>query len=161
MGPVRLVAIDGPSGAGKSTFAARLVEQLRDVRVALVSTDDFATWDDPVAWWPRLEAGVLRPLAAGKPGCYRRLDWSSGRPEPGAEVTVPVPDVLVLEGVSSGRRSVRTRLSRLYWLDGGDEATRLARALARDGAGARAELERWQAFERGWFAIDETAAAAF
>ena len=71
-----------------------------------------------------------------------------------------MPDVLVLEGVSSGRTSVRPLLSHLCWLSGGSAAERLARAVERDGAAARAELARWQRFERGWFAVDGTPEAA-
>ncbi|MFC4083053.1 uridine kinase family protein [Amycolatopsis samaneae] len=157
-----MVAVDGPSGAGKSTFARALAGDFRarDVPVVLLSTDEFATWTDPVAWWPRLEEGVLRPLAAGYPGSYRRMEWPPEGPRLGATVTVPVPGVLVLEGVSSGRTSVRPLLSHLWWVDGGDEASRLARSVARDGLDHRADLRRWQLFERGWFAVDGTRAAA-
>jgi hypothetical protein len=162
LGGVRLLAIDGPSGAGKSTLAAEVVAGLRSrgCRTALVSTDAFATWDDPVAWWPRLAEGVLVPLAAGTDGTYRRMDWSTGIPRPGELVRVPVPDVLVLEGVSSGRTSARPLLSHLCWISGGTDAERLARSVARDGAAERAELGRWQRFERGWFAVDGTPEAA-
>ncbi|WP_431873861.1 uridine kinase family protein [Amycolatopsis sacchari] len=152
LGRVRLVAVDGPSGAGKSTFAARLCAELPDS--ALVSTDSFATWDDPVAWWPRLVSGVLEPLAHGEPGSYVKLDWTSGRPEPGERVVVPPPGVLVVEGVSAARKSVRPLLSALCWLGGPDPRTRLERAVQRDGEASREHLVRWQAFERGWFAID-------
>ncbi len=159
---MRVLAIDGPSGAGKSTLAAQVVADLtaRGCRTALVSTDAFATWDDPVAWWPRLVDGVLRPLADGRPGTYRRMDWTTGVPRPGELVRVAVPDVLVLEGVSSGRTSARFLLSHLCWLSGGSAAARLARTVERDGAAARAELARWQRFERGWFAVDGTPEAA-
>jgi hypothetical protein len=162
LGRVRVLAIDGPSGAGKSTLAARVVAELtaRGCRTALVSTDAFATWDDPVSWWPRLVDGVLRPLAGGVAGAYRRVDWSTGAPRPGELVRVAVPDVLVLEGVSSGRTSVRPLLSHLCWLSGGSEAARLAKTVARDGEAAQSELARWQRFERGWFAVDGTAEAA-
>ncbi len=127
---------------------------------ALVSTDAFATWDDPVAWWPRLEEGVLQPLALGRPGEYRRMDWTSGAPRPGVLVPVEVPEVLVLEGVSAGRRAMRSRLSHLCWVAGGSAAERLERAVARDGESSRAQLRRWQLFERGWFAVDGTRGAA-
>ncbi|WP_253857069.1 uridine kinase family protein [Prauserella alba] len=163
LGVVRLVVIDGPSGAGKSHLAARVVDVLRGrgADPALVSTDDFATWDDPVSWWPRLSAGVLEPLAAGRPGRYRRTEWTeAGEPVAGGYVAVPVPGVLVLEGVSSGRRSVRGWVSVLCWLDHADRATRLARAVARDGEWSRPQLERWQRFEAGWFAVDEPRHAA-
>jgi hypothetical protein len=71
-------------------------------------------------------------------------------------VTVDVPEVLVLEGVSSGRASVRPSLSYLCWLDGPEAATRLERAVARDGEASRHLLGLWQAFERGWFEVDRT-----
>jgi hypothetical protein len=159
---VRVLAIDGPSGAGKSTLAASVVDGLtaRGCRTALVSTDAFATWDDPVAWWPQLLDGVLRPLADGLPGAYRRVDWTSGEPRPGELVTVEVPGVLVLEGVSSGRRSMRPRLSHLCWIEGGTAAERLERAVARDCEASLAELRRWQLFEQGWFAVDGTPESA-
>ncbi|MDT7728605.1 MAG: hypothetical protein QOI21_5181 [Actinomycetota bacterium] len=158
LGSVRLLAIDGPSGSGKSTLAAAVIAELRtqDVSVALVRTDEFATWEHPVSWWPRLVEGVLEPLRAGRPGQYRRMDWTTGSPQLGALVTVDVPAVLVLEGVSSGRSSVRPLLSYLCWVEGPDQALRLERAVARDGESSRGALQAWQAFERGWFAVDRT-----
>ncbi len=155
LGTVRLVAVDGPSGSGKSTFAARLATRL-DGHVTVVSTDDFATWDDPVSWWPRLVAGVLDPLAEGRPGRYVRTAWTDGRPHPGPTITVDVPDVLIIEGVSAGRRSIGPRLSALVWCEVPDSAERLARAVARDGEESRKPLLAWQAFELGWFAVDDT-----
>lgn len=157
LGGVRLVAIDGPSGSGKSTLADRLAEQFG---ATVVSTDDFATWDDPVAWWPRLESGVLVPLAAGRPGRYRRTEWTDGRPHAGATVTVEVPEVLVLEGVSAGRRSIRPRLSALIWCELGNTDDRRVRVVARDGEASREPLVAWQEFESGWFAVDGTRDAA-
>jgi len=153
LGRVRLVAVDGPSGSGKSTYAAGLAARLG---ARLISTDDFATWDDPVSWWPRLVTGVLEPLAGGRPGRYVRTEWTEGRPHPGATVTVEVPDVLVLEGVSAGRRSVSPLLSALVWCADPDPVRRLARAVARDGEPARKSLVDWQLFEVGWFAVDQT-----
>jgi hypothetical protein len=128
----------------------------RDVSVALVRTDEFATWEDPVSWWPRLVDGVLDPVREGRPGRYRRMDWTSGFPRLGEFVTVEMPDVLVLEGVSSGRASIRPSLSYLCWVDSPDPAVRLERAVARDGEVSRLPLSGWQAFERGWFAVDKT-----
>lgn len=162
LGAVRLLAIDGPSGSGKSTLAERIVTDLRAAGrpTELVSTDRFATWDDPVSWWPRLRDGVLVPLANGEPGRYRSTEWTDGIPGPGAMVDVPVPDVLVCEGVSAGRRAVRPLLSGLVWVEVADPAVRLDRAVARDGEPSRAHLAGWQAFETGWFAVDGTRNAA-
>ncbi|MGH3876423.1 MAG: uridine kinase family protein [Actinophytocola sp.] len=157
LGAVTLVAVDGPSGSGKSTLADELAA---DLDAVIIRTDDFATWDDPVAWWPRLRDGVLEPLAAGRPGTYTRTEWIDGVPRPGAVITVNPPKVLLLEGVSAGRRSVRRLLSALVWRELPDHAERLERAVARDGEGSRTPLTAWQRFEDGWFAIDGTKAAA-
>ena len=143
---MRIIAIDGPSGAGKSTYAASL-------GLPVVPTDHFATWDDPVAWWPRLVDGVIRPLQRGEQGRYRRMDWSSGVPVLGTEVVVEPTEALVVEGVSAGRRAATPWLSRLIWVEAEDA---LGRAVARDGEASRAELVRWKEFERGWFQVDGT-----
>ena len=71
----------------------------------------------------------------------------------GAEVVVPPTEVLVVEGVSSGRRAAMPWLSQLIWVEAEDG---LARAVARDGEASRAELLRWKEFERGWFQVDGT-----
>ncbi|MBB5958940.1 uridine kinase [Saccharothrix tamanrassetensis] len=154
---MRLVAVDGPSGSGKSTYAADLAARLG---AAVVPTDHFATWTDPVSWWPRLVSEVLVPLWEGRPGRYRRVDWSEGWPRLGPPVTVEVPEVLIIEGVSSARRSIAERLDEAVWVELPDERARLERAVARDGESSRAHLVRWQAFERGWFAVDGTRARA-
>ena len=154
---MKLVAVDGPSGSGKSTVARALAMEMDAV---VVPTDHFATWDDPVSWWPRLLDGVIDPLFRGEPGRYQRMDWSEGWPRLGEWVTVEPTGVLIVEGVSSARRSISPRLDLALWVDGPDEAERLERAVARDGEKSRARLRRWQEFERGWFAVDDTRARA-
>ena len=77
-GGVRLVAVDGYGGAGKSTFAARLAAALGGA--AVVHTDDFATGEPGVEWWPRLEREVIVPLSAGEP---RAIAAGTGRPAAG------------------------------------------------------------------------------
>jgi Cytidylate kinase len=153
LGRTTLIAVDGPSGAGKTWYATRLA---RELNATLISTDDFATWDDPVSWWPRLVAGVLDPIEAGRPGRYRKTEWTGGHPHPGAYRRIEVPDILVIEGVSAGRRSITHKLSQLIWCELPDEARRLARAVARDGEQVREKLVKWQKFERGWYAVDQT-----
>src|SRR5699024_10300054 len=162
LGAVRLVALDGPSGSGKSVLADELVARLGELgeSVTLVRTDDFATWDEPVQWWPRLVDGVLDPLARGRPGGYRRVEWVDGTPVPGAQVHVPVPGVLVLEGVSSARRSMAGTASLAVWVEQPDRELRLRRAVARDGELIRPHVPGWQRFEDDWFAADGTRSRA-
>jgi ABC-type dipeptide/oligopeptide/nickel transport system ATPase component len=158
----RLIAIDGPSGSGKSVLADELAASLRaqGTVTAIVRTDDFATWDDPVSWWPRLVDGVLIPLENNRPGRYQRTEWVNGIPRPGAMITVDVPEVLILEGVSAGRRSIRPKLTTLIWCEIPDPDERLERAVARDGEASREHLRAWQRFEDGWFAVDDPRSAA-
>jgi hypothetical protein len=153
LGRTTLIAVDGPSGSGKTTYAAELA---RDLGATVVSTDDFATWDDPVAWWPRLVEGVLAPIEQGRPGRYQKTEWAGGHPHPGSYRRLEVPEVLVIEGVSAGRRSIMSRLSQLVWCELSDSRVRFEKVLARDGEEVRKPLLTWQNFERGWYAVDQT-----
>lgn len=150
LGATRLVAIDGPGGAGKSTYAARLAEAC-DAQV--VHTDDFASWDNPIHWWPRLEEQVLRPIAANQAARYQRYDWN--RRTFAEWHTVAPGGVLILEGVSSARAAVRDRLSFSVWIET-PRQIRLLRGLARDGNDAEKLWERWMSDEDAHFATDRT-----
>src|SRR6266540_4028528 len=92
-GSVRLVAIDGPGGAGKSVFAQRLARHLGGAPV--IHTDDFASWDNPVGWWSRLEDEVLGPIERGAwPLRFRAYDWEARRPGEWREI--PASDLILL-----------------------------------------------------------------
>jgi uridine kinase len=148
--PVKLVAIDGHGGSGKSTVAELLATELG---AEIVHTDDFASWEEPVEWWPRLVEHVLEPIAADAPSLsYRRSQWwPDHRPEP--VVDQPVTAVMVLEGVTALRSEFRPFLTLGIWVETPLE-TCLARGLARDrNRGAAAEVE---ALWREWLAAEET-----
>jgi len=95
---------------------------------------------------------VLEPLAVGRPGGYLPTSWG----EPVHPVAVEVPEVLVLEGVSAARRRAEPHVSLAVWVELASAATRLERAVVRDGEGERVHLQDWQRFEQGWFAVDGT-----
>ncbi|TDB76325.1 uridine kinase [Micromonospora sp. KC723] len=163
LGRTRLVAVDGPSGAGKSHFTACLADALAASaggrRPPVVHTDDLLDgWDDQFTFWSRLEAGVLAPLRAGRPGAYQRYSWARRAFLPGA-VPVPVAPVLLLEGVSAARAAIRAELSLAVFVTAPADL-RLTRAVARDGPGILPELRRWHAGERAHFAADATAGHA-
>ncbi|WP_433301740.1 uridine kinase family protein [Actinoplanes sp. CA-030573] len=159
LGTTRLIAVDGPSGAGKTTFALRLAKQLD---APVVHTDDLLDgWDDQFTFWERLERQVLAPLRRGEAGRYQRYDWHRGR-FAGPMVTVEPADAVLLEGVSTARRSIRPELTLAVFVDAPPEL-RWERALARDGDDSvafRAYLGRWRAAEDRHFAEDQTAAGA-
>jgi uridine kinase len=138
----RVIAVDGPGGSGKSTFAEQLAVTLGGCQI--VHTDDFASWDNPVDWWPELIAKVLDPLARGKPGLFRRSQWTPGTTLDLVEV-VPA-EFLILEGVTASREAFRRYLTYTVWIEAGADL-RLRRGLNRDGEHARAQWEKWIAEE--------------
>ena len=157
LGRARYVAVDGPAGAGKTTFAGRLAVALRAAGASVeeLHTDDLLDgWTDTVSFWPRLDA-VLTDLRAGRTGRYQRYDWSAGRFGDTWQ-PVPVPDVLLVEGVSSARAATLAYLGLSVFVVA-DPAVRLARGLARDGEALRGEWERWMVAEREHFTADGTA----
>jgi uridine kinase len=159
LGPVRLVAVDGPAGSGKTTFAGRLGNAFRGTgsRVAEIGVDDLLDgWAGMHTWWPSLRRDVLAPLRAGTPGRYRRYDWAAGR-FADDRVHVAVPDVLLLEGVSSARMELAAEVTYAVWAAVDDPAVRLARMVRRDGAALTPYLRGWMTEEAAHFAADRTA----
>lgn len=139
-GPVRLVAVDGPGGAGKTTFADQLAAAAGGAPV--LHTDDFASDDEPIDWWPAMLREAIEPLARGEAGG-------------GVE---PAP-IVIVEGVTSGRSEWAEHLAYVIWLETPD-AVRLARVIARDGEAARAEWADGSAAEDAHFRRDPTRSRA-
>ena len=157
LGPVRLVAVDGPAGSGKTTFAGRLSRALdaNGAKVAQVHTDDILEgWTDIVSYWPRYEEWILAPMRGGADAAYRKYDWVASRFRD-EWTPLPVPDVLVAEGVTSARAVVRPELSLSVFVYVPRDL-RLARGIARDGEAMRADWLRWMADEDVHFAADRT-----
>ena len=154
-GPVRLVAIDGPAGAGKSTFARRLARSAGDAPV--VPTDDFASWDEPINWWPRMLSQVIEPIIEGRVGRYQRYDWDQRRLT--EWMTVPRAPIVVIEGVTASRVEWSEHLAFSICIDTA-RPTRLRRGLDRDGHDLAGRWKEWMAAEDDHFAIDRPVARA-
>jgi uridine kinase len=157
LGGTRLVCVDGPAGSGKTTFAARLATAVGPGAAVLHMDDFYAGWtlDGAAA---RLAAGVLDPLAAGRPGAYHAYDWASARFSPGTTAVPPVP-VLVVEGCGSSPRAADAWTTLRIWLEAPPDL-RLARGLERDGVGLEPEWRAWQRLESAEFAREDTRARA-
>jgi len=149
--PVRLVAVDGHGGSGKSTLAARLARKLE---AEIVHTDDFASWDHPLDWWPRLVEEVLEPIRLGATALsYARGRWSPDH-DPPAVVDQPVTETMILEGVSAARKEFRPYLTYAVWVDTPRELC-LQRGLERNGEELRDQWERWFVDEDAYVARDD------
>ena len=138
----RIVAVDGLGGSGKSSFARHLAGAFGGVPI--VQTDDFASWDNPIDWWPELLERVLVPLAR-RDRALRAIELGTGTG--GERVIVEPTDVLILEGVTATREAFMPYVTYSIWVDAPAEV-RLPRGLDRDGPAA---LEQWQA----WMAVED------
>ena len=150
LGRGRLVCVDGPAGSGKTTLASEIATL---TRAQVLHMDDmFEGWDG----LPRITgqlATLLRPLANGRSGSYRRWDWPGNA---WAErVLVPPAPLLVLEGVGSGSASVSALVTVLAWVEVPYDL-RMARGLERGGVGVAENWEEWAADEQDLFTRERT-----
>ncbi|HEX7739161.1 MAG TPA: 4-amino-4-deoxy-L-arabinose transferase [Marmoricola sp.] len=154
LGSARLICIDGPAGSGKTTLATA---------VAAHTAGHVVHMDDLYPGWSGMDgadaevASLLEPLARDEAGSYRRFDWEQ---DAYAErVWVPPTPYLILEGVNSGNRRWARWCTVLAWVEA-DEATRLARGIARDGEGVRGRWEQWMLEETDLYSREATRARA-
>jgi uridine kinase len=148
-GPVRLIAVDGHAGSGKTTFAERLAGALGGAPV--VHTDDLATHEELFAWDERFRTQVVEPLSRGGTARYGVYDWVRGEFTE-ERALAPAPVVLV-EGVGTGRRTLRPYLSCLLWMELTREHS-WKRGQLRDGPDLSAFWSGWIPAERAHFAAD-------
>lgn len=155
LGAGRLICVDGPAGSGKTTLAAALARL--EPRSRVIHMDDlYDGWDGLPRLTDQLEP-LLRPLAIGAAGSYRRYDWVAGRYA--ETVTVePVP-LLVLEGVGSGSRPHADLTTVLAWVWAPTDL-RLRRGLERDGSALAGRWRQWMLDEDALFVRERTPARA-
>jgi hypothetical protein len=152
----RVVGIDGLSGSGKSSFASRLAGELD---APVLSVDDLVPGWDALALVPGLlAAGVLRPLAAGRPGRYRRYDWLTDQL---AEwVSLPPGELLIVEGCCTGLEPAASLLSYLVWIDAPAAERRRRLELRSDWPAYAPFADEWARQEAGLQATAGTAGRA-
>ena len=146
----RVIAVDGLGGAGKSSFAVHLSSSLGGAEIA--HTDDFASWDNPVDWWPDL----IERLSYRCPGIALR--GSSAR---SGEATTAAGGGATGRLRDPGRRTssrvaFRPFLTYSVWIETPPEL-RLPRGLERDGDEARGQWESWMAEEERYAATERPA----
>jgi phosphoribulokinase len=152
-----LIGIDGQGGAGKSSFARRLVQRL-DSAAVVVEGDDFyrdLPDDERVLLdaeqgveqyfdWQRLRREVLEPVARAEQVLrYQRYDWPAETM--GDWVEMPMPDVVIVEGVYTLRPQLRDLVDVKVYVEASD-AVRRRRQFER-GENTDEWIDRWVAAE--------------
>jgi uridine kinase len=157
IGNVTFIAVDGHGGSGKSSIAAYLSDKLH---AEIVRTDDFASWDNPLNWWPLVIERVFRPIEAGatKLSYPRSKWWPNHHPEP--MIDQPVTSIMILEGVSSLRKEFRIYLSFGIFVDTPEDIC-LKRGVKRDASIGKPREEvvklwqQWLGEENEYFQRDQ------
>ncbi|QNE17911.1 hypothetical protein F1D05_08440 [Kribbella qitaiheensis] len=161
LGRTRLISVDGPAGSGKSTLAGRIAAraEARDLHTLVIHMDDlYDGWDGAVRGFGLLRDHVLKRLADGREGRYRRYDWNLNAY---AELhVVPVTlDLLIVEGVTSADRDADPWQSLKLWIETSNEV-RLDRGITRDGEALRDRWLDWMRWERDHFGAENTRSRA-
>jgi molybdopterin-guanine dinucleotide biosynthesis protein A len=134
-----VVALDGPSGAGKSTLAAAVALQRP---ATVVDGDDFystqlarldqlgrdsmadAEVADIVIDWRRLREQALEPLVRRSAARFARYDWVTDDGRLGSSVELPVGDLVIVDGVYSGRPELADLVDVSVYVDAPQELRR-------------------------------------
>lgn len=152
----RIISVDGPAGAGKTTLANRIASNFPVSPVSVIHMDDlYDGWENALtsSLTRTLENKITRPASQGKGIEYRKFDWLQN--SFGDFIKIPLPSLLILEGVGSGQRVIRKYLDQLIWIDI-DSETGLNRVLQRDGDYLETEMRIWQMRESEHFEQDNT-----
>ena len=155
-----IITIDGVAGAGKTTLAKFLAEEFKHrSSLQVVHMDDlYEGWGDPLG---AQFSTKLQHIARAHRGGYSfettSYDWEKSRP--GAALVISPVDVLILEGVGSGQRSIREFVERKIWIDL-EPTVGLRRVLVRDGQGIEEEMVRFMEEQRTHFSEEGTREAA-
>ena len=155
-----IIAIDGPAGAGKTTLATNIHLALYpNYTSTIIHMDDlYNGWDKALSSeLTEVLTHIAKAHRKGEPISLSKFNWATSSFSP-AE---PIDDaqLIILEGVGSGKGAVREYLSALIWIDI-DESKGLSRVLERDGEGIKDQMQKWLVTQEQHFAIEKTDNAA-
>jgi uridine kinase len=158
-----IVTIDGVAGAGKTSLAAAMSEKYKEYKdhfsVQVIHMDDlYDGWENPLS--PTLSKKLTEIAQAHMTAIpyeatvHNWLDTVAASP-----LIVEPVDMLIIEGVGSGQRSIRKFASTKIWIEF-DPIVGLKRVLARDGAGIEKEMADFLEDQRVHFIEEGTREAA-
>ena len=159
-GKSHLITIDGVAGCGKTTLAGECEEFLRGqgFTVETIHMDDLYN-----GWGDALTASLTKKLTAIIEGftsgivTVDQYDWIKNTfIEPRIFIS---PDILILEGVGSGQKSIRNDVALSIWIDM-DARTAFERVISRDGEGVRPYMNQWLMDQEAHFQAEGPRGAA-
>ena len=151
-----IIAIDGPAGAGKTTLAHEIY-----LALSLQMSVNVFHMDDLYDGWANALADdltqFLQYLSAQhqsqEPAKLSRYNWATSSFDP-PEVIAPA-DLLILEGVGSGDKSLQDQFAALIWIDI-DPEIGVQRVIHRDGPGVRIQMQKWLGAQQQYFSQHST-----
>jgi len=162
VGGVFFIAIDGHGGSGKSTLAKLMAKELK---AEIIRVDDFADWDNPHNWWPRVIEQVFSPIKAGvKTLSYQPSSWWKDH-QPSPITDKPVTNLMILEGLGSSRSQFDDFISLRIFVDTPRELC-ITRGVERDMGNGKSKEDltilwmKWLSEEDEYFNNDNPKAKA-
>jgi len=151
-----VIAIDGPAGAGKTTLAHEIFLALSTkMSVNVIHMDDlYDGWENALT---NDLTEILHYLVAQHqsqaPSKVSRYNWATSSFDPSEEIAPA--DLLILEGVGSGDKSLQDQLAALIWIDIEPEIG-VKRVIERDGPGVRIQMQKWLGTQKQYFSQHST-----
>ncbi|CAB4584714.1 MAG: AAA family ATPase [Actinobacteria bacterium] len=151
-----IIAIDGPAGAGKTTLAHEIFLALSPkMSVNVIHMDDlYDGWDNALTedLTQILKYLVLKHQSQ-EPANLARYNWATNSFD--ANEVVTPSDLLVLEGVGSGDKSLQDQFAALIWIDI-DPEIGVKRVIERDGPGVSIQMQKWLGTQQQYFSQHST-----
>jgi uridine kinase len=151
-----VIAIDGPAGAGKTTLAHEIFLALSPkMSVNVIHMDDlYDGWDNALTNdLTQILCHLSDQHKKQLPTKLSRYNWATSSLDP-TEVIAP-SDLLILEGVGSGDKSLQEQFAALIWIDI-DPEIGVQRVIERDGPGVENQMQKWLGTQQQYFSQHST-----
>jgi len=146
-----IIAIDGPAGAGKTTLAHEIYLALSlKMSVTVIHMDDlYDGWDNALgADLSAILKYLVNQHQKNSSAQIKRYNWSTS--SFGESENIEPADLLILEGVGSGDKSLQDDLAALIWIDI-DPEIGVMRVIDRDGYQVEDEMKKWLGTQQEYF----------
>jgi len=151
-----IIAIDGPAGAGKTTLAHEIYLALSlKMSVNVIHMDDlYDGWDNALgADLSTILKYLVNQHQKSSSAQIKRYNWSTS--SFGESENIEPADLLILEGVGSGDKSLQDDLAALIWIDI-DPEIGVMRVIDRDGYQVEDEMKKWLGTQQEYFSQHST-----